>query len=367
MNKQSAHRNRYADVYETLKQEILTGDIRPGSRFPSDSNLAARFKVSRPTVAKAVMMLRDKGLIQRRAGAASRVIGNREAGSESSMFGLLIPALGETEIFEPICGHIASLSRKHQFNLLWDGAGGFEDDGGKQLLETVDRYISLGVAGIFFTPLELVHDGPAINRAVLEKLDANGIAVTLLDRDSVPFPERGGHDLIGIDNLGAGYVVAGCLIASGCSRIGFLDREGLAPTVSMRRHGVELAIRYAGLAPDVLKIIPVGPSIKACVDAVLRAGIDGLICYNDALAADVMRELLERGTSIPGDISMAGFDDVRYAKHLRVPLTTIHQPCRALGAAAVSVMMDRLKNPDAPPRKVELKAELVIRQSTRKL
>ena len=60
---------------------------------------------------------------------------------------------------------------------------------------------------------------------------------------------------------------------------------------------------------------------------------------------------------------MVGFDDVRYARLLPVPLTTVHQPCQNLGKVAISVMLDRLANPELPPRDVLLSCELVIRKS----
>ena len=58
-----------------------------------------------------------------------------------------------------------------------------------------------------------------------------------------------------------------------------------------------------------------------------------------------------------------GIDDVKYASLLSVPLTTIHQPCAEMGAMAISVMMERLRNPKLPPRDVLLKFHLVVRES----
>ncbi|MFO0792326.1 MAG: substrate-binding domain-containing protein, partial [Pirellulales bacterium] len=67
---------------------------------------------------------------------------------------------------------------------------------------------------------------------------------------------------------------------------------------------------------------------------------------------------------IPNVIRVAGIDDVRYAELLRVPLTTIRQPCDAIGDAALHAMLDRVENPTAPGRDILLSCELVVRAST---
>jgi DNA-binding LacI/PurR family transcriptional regulator len=61
---------------------------------------------------------------------------------------------------------------------------------------------------------------------------------------------------------------------------------------------------------------------------------------------------------------MGGFDDVKYARFLPVPLTTIHQPCQEIGASALRAMVERVHNPSLPARDILLDFELVVRQST---
>jgi DNA-binding LacI/PurR family transcriptional regulator len=54
--------------------------------------------------------------------------------------------------------------------------------------------------------------------------------------------------------------------------------------------------------------------------------------------------------AVPEEVKLAGLNDVRYASLLPVPLTTIHQPCQELGAAAISAMVERLRHPGLPAR-----------------
>jgi DNA-binding LacI/PurR family transcriptional regulator len=76
-----------------------------------------------------------------------------------------------------------------------------------------------------------------------------------------------------------------------------------------------------------------------------------------------MHTLLSIGQKIPEEIRIVGFDDVKYARLLPVPLTTQHQPCRDIGRVALGIMLDRIANPDLPGRDVLLGCELIVRQS----
>ena len=61
---------------------------------------------------------------------------------------------------------------------------------------------------------------------------------------------------------------------------------------------------------------------------------------------------------------MTGIDDVKYGSLLSVPLTTIHQPCAEMGAAAISTMLERVRNPTLPARDILLNFRLVVRESS---
>jgi DNA-binding LacI/PurR family transcriptional regulator len=62
-------------------------------------------------------------------------------------------------------------------------------------------------------------------------------------------------------------------------------------------------------------------------------------------------------------VRIIGIDDVKYASLLRVPLTTLRQPCHDLGTAAVAAMLERIAHPTMPARDILLDCKLIIRQS----
>src|SRR5204862_4646338 len=92
-------------------------------------------------------------------------------------------------------------------------------------------------------------------------------------------------------------------------------------------------------------------------------GSDAFVCANDRTAGELMRVLLGLGLRIPQDVRIAGIDDVEYASLLPAPLTTVRQPCREIGEAALRVMLERLERPKMSGRDVLLDCTLVVRKS----
>ena len=90
---------------------------------------------------------------------------------------------------------------------------------------------------------------------------------------------------------------------------------------------------------------------------------DAVVSANDRTAARLMHTLLRLGFSIPRDVRLVGIDNADYASLLPVPLTTLRQPTRQIGEAALAAMLDRIARRDLPPRDILLHCELVVRES----
>src|SRR5260370_8803064 len=85
----------------------MSGRYRPGQKFPSEAALVRRFAASRITVGHALRELQQRGFVDRFSGSGTygRSVTHRK---EGLLFGLIIPDLGETEIFAPISRGIAA-------------------------------------------------------------------------------------------------------------------------------------------------------------------------------------------------------------------------------------------------------------------
>ena len=91
--------------------------------------------------------------------------------------------------------------------------------------------------------------------------------------------------------------------------------------------------------------------------------LDAVICANDHTAALLLQTLAHLDIKTPRNLRVVGFDDVRFATLLSVPLTTIQQPCHDIALTAFNAMRERIINPALPARSLLLRPHLVVRGS----
>lgn len=357
---------KHVQVYQRLRDAIVAGKYRRGDRVPTELELVEQWDASRPTVARALNRLEETGFVRRRAGSGTYVTYEGEPRGGTRLFGLLIPELGQTEIFEAVCGQIAREAQRHRDSLLWGDFGDSDPEARARLAERACAdIVKRKLSGVFFAPIELRADHHQTNQRILDTLAEAGVPVVLLDRDVVGFPDRSGLDLVGLDNLRAGYLLGRHLAGAGWRRVGFLARAHSAPTVSPRVTGVREALRDARLEMPADAVLYGDPEDAGAIRRWLRKGrLDAVVAANDLTAARLLHTLDALKVRVPRDLAVVGFDDVKYARLVRVPLTTIHQPCADIGRAAFRAMLDRVEAPDLPPRTVLLSPRLVVRKSS---
>lgn len=356
------HVSKHRRIYDHLLAAIQSGQLKPGDRLPSEAELGQLFSASRITVAKAVLDLQRLGHVTRRPGAGTHVQG--PAPVPGRTFGLLIPELGLTEIFEPICRGMMRTPFARPDTLLWGNTASTVREAARDADQLVDSFLAQKVAGIFFAPLELVPEKDQVNRRIARTLERAQIPLVLLDRDFVPYPERSPHDLVGIDNRRAGFLATAHLLALGVRNLGFLSADFSANTVDARATGFHEALRVHGVTPARDPVWHGSPEDESLVRRILdRHRPGGIVCANDVTAAHLMRSMLALGVRIPDEVRVVGIDDVRWASLLPVPLTTVQQDCAAIGMAAMAAMLSRLDHPELPPRDVLIPTRLIVRQS----
>ncbi len=353
---------KYLNIVGSLKKNLASGQYRGGARLPSEAELTRKFKVSRMTVVKAIQQLQQEGLVVRRVGSGTYAAPETE--SESLVFGLLIPDLGQTEIFEPICRGMVRSPQARKHSLLWGHTFASAENKEEQAKQLCQHYLEQKVSGVFFAPLEFSPHRERVNREILKAIDQASVPVVLLDRCGLAFPAMGRHDLVGLDNRRAGYVVTDHLLKLGAKNIAFLAREGSVETVEARIVGCREALYAKGKSLVETIIVRDDAMDSEAIQNVIRTrSINAIVCANDHTAANLMKTLLGVGIRIPEEVRIVGFDDVSYAGLLPVPLTTMHQPCGDIGAAAMSAMLERINNPSLAPRSILLDAHLVVRKS----
>jgi GntR family transcriptional regulator of arabinose operon len=354
---------KYQQVFDVIKEDILAGRYKPGEKLLSEGHLVDEFGASRITIIRALRELQQRGLVQRRAGSGTYVTDGVAAGA-SLFFGLLIPNLGETEIFGPICQAMAESSQRRKHALLWGDTTPSAEGKEIQTLDLCRQYVAKKVGGVFFAPLERTPQNDRINQAAVAVLDEAAIPIVLLDRSFLPYPSGSPYDLVAIDHRRAGFMAAEHLLKLGCRRIAFVGYTHSASTVDARIAGYREALFVWGvpLEPSMVWRLP-GDGVTDLARVVKKLKPEAIVCANDRTAGQVMHTLIELGYRIPDDVRIVGIDDVQYASLLTVPLTTVHQPCREIGEAAVAAMLERIAAPEMPRRDILLDCRLVVRES----
>ncbi|MCK8783353.1 LacI family transcriptional regulator [Roseomonas sp. NAR14] len=185
--------------------------------------------------------------------------------------------------------------------------------------------------------------------------------VVLIDR-AVP---GGVHDAVVLDNREAGAVLARHLHAQGFRRIAGLF--GSRSTTGIERHaGYAEALAALGLPARAEFVMPAVAPAEAAVRRWLASADrpDAVVASNGLLLMGVVRALRAAGCAMPDDLAVAGFDNDGWTELVGPGLTVIEQPVEAIGRTAMTMLLERLEQPEAPTRRVVLSGRCVARGST---
>lgn len=358
----------HQQVAAALRQRLATGEFPPGAALPSELTLQQEYGVSRATVRHALETLQREGLLQRRAGRGTYVAPRGPTAVAPAGYrpciGLVAARLSSLFLMDMLRGAEAEAEARG-YDLLV--ANSNHDP--QQERARIERLRRRGVAGVLVEPAP----GTALE-SYYHDLTGMGYPLLMLDRR---YPELG-VDFVGVDNTKATQELVAHLIARGHRRIAyFLGLEWPTSTAQERLHGYEQALRLAGLPWDpALVVHPIGapgdpftPAVVAAVQRLLALPTNqrptALCCLNDATALEVLRVLRSEGLRVPEDIALTGFDDLPYAAHLEVPLTTVAQPREQLGSTGARLLIDRIEGQrGAQPVAVRLPTRLLVRRSS---
>jgi LacI family transcriptional regulator len=183
-------------------------------------------------------------------------------------------------------------------------------------------------------------------------------------------------NVVSVNNIKAMKEAMKYLMENGHSRIVHFSGPQHASHTYERIDGFRRAFSESRFAFNHDMIVPTGAHLddgyRVCHEFFRdRNKVDyptAIVCYNDLVALGVMTALTELNLSVPDDISIIGNDDIPFATHIPVKLTTIHAPIRELGRRAAEILIRNIESHEPLPiENVVLDAELVIRESTKRI
>jgi LacI family transcriptional regulator len=205
-----------------------------------------------------------------------------------------------------------------------------------------------------------------INSHNIKELQAEGFPVMLLLREL----DEQSHAVV-LDHYNGAYQATNYLLSRGLKKIGLVNGSLDIKLYNERYAGYRSALKEAGLkVPDEAVVHGIDGGIEAYRAATRillnRVDIDAFFATSDDKALGVMRAIKDLGLSIPGDISVIGFDNADIALLLDPPLTTVAQSLYEMGAAACQQLIEMIEaHQPVPPQIQRFPAEVVIRNSVK--
>lgn len=173
-----------------------------------------------------------------------------------------------------------------------------------------------------------------------------------------------------IDNLQGARDATRHLIAEGHRRIAFITGPANHEDAIERLDGYRMALDESGIGFDAELVEPGDYLETGGVTAMERLFARGTLfsavfCANDQTAYGARLAIFRRGLSVPGDLSLVGFDDLPTSSYMTPPLTTVRQPTYEIGRLAAQAIVQMIRKQPVVLSPIPL--TLVTRETTRRL
>ena len=340
----------YKAIADELREELR--EIPPGSKLPPERVLCERFKVERTTVRRALTVLSDEGVIEKKPGYGSVVRDNSKqlitflttSGSETSA--TRVSEL-EHHFMSPVCDHFSEICQKNgcreiSVNLTGNERGRFESF--RNLLDSSRALILADNIPDSFLEAAKKAGKPC----VLFSQRAKGFRSVVCDNDS-GLMQAVDH-LCGLGHSRIAFLGGDERFLNSRARIDGFDR-------AMRAHELEGKVIQCGWGAEqgrngFLELMKASPDITA------------VCCVNDQIALGVCEAIKEMGKTPGVDLSVVGFGDTARAKHPESRLTSVRIPTDRAARELWKALSCEFESPFCDPATILVEAELIVRDST---
>ncbi|MEU6251352.1 LacI family DNA-binding transcriptional regulator [Streptomyces sp. NPDC047043] len=283
--------------------------------------------------------------------------GARGLRGQTYTIGVMLPDIRNPFFPEILDGITASLEATEYQVFLGPGCNGEKEEA-----RVTEAMIDRGMDGIILV-------APVSSRAHLERVAASVPTVVVGRHGKSPV-----YDTVADDDIEGAALVVGHLAGLGHRRIAHIEHHETDPTRlaempnARRADGYRRAMRAHGL--------------EECIDVVSTSytqdgghrGAQELLARTprptavfagaDIVAMGVLQAFTEAGLSVPGDISVAGYDNTTFAAFGPISLTSVDQAGREMGRNAVRLLLERIADRGRPSAQVTLSPTLVPRRTT---
>lgn len=230
----------------------------------------------------------------------------------------------------------------------------------------LERLSNEGVSGLIVAP----NPDSAHATDVIRWLGDSPIPSVLVERDAVDPVSGEPLESVTTDHELGAILAARHLADLGHQKVGLvLSRH--SPSSRKIARGWHLACEQLGLSSDsnMESVLPDRGSpdfstvVGAALDLAIQAGVTGVLVHSDPEAMAIVDLALNRGISVPRDLSVIAYDDEIAQLHSPA-LTAVSPPRAAVGQAAIELLARRIQSPQRPAHRMVLSPSLVVREST---
>ncbi len=320
-------------IIKDIKKSLNSGEYEPGDKIPSENELAEKYSVSRQTVRKALSKLIDEGYLYAKHGSGTFVADRKVKKGHSKNIAVVSTYMSDY-IFPRVIQGINQVLDENGYSILLKTT----NNSRKGEAWCMEELLSKNIDGMLIEPSQSAIS--CQHQVLYDQMDAMGIPYVFIQGCYEAMMDR---PYVMLDDVEGGRVITEHLIKLGHKNIAGIfkadDSQGI-----LRHKGYVKALAAAGIAydPDLVVWYHTKDKNMKPMEGLLRILENGLschavVCYNDEIAAQVIKGLENVGRSVPHDISVTGFDNSLLAHSKGI--TTIAHPQEELGKKAAETLL----------------------------
>lgn len=358
---QDGGKPKYYILMESLRKDIISGKLGPGEKIMSENQLAAEFGISRHTVRKALSMLENEGYLEAEHGRGT-FCKNRFPGRSDSRNIAVITTYISDYIFPRLIQGMDNILTDNGYSIILKNTGNSQRNEAKALQDILTKNID----GLIIEPSK--SEIYCRHMSLYEKFDEMQIPYIFIQGT---YPQMKDKPNIIMDDVEGAYILTKYLLNLGHSYIVGIfkgdDAQGMA-----RHKGYIKALQEAAISYDPDRVILFHTEDRGKKPAAMikrfisqKVKMDGIVCYNDQIALEVIGVLEEEGIQVPEDISVTGYDNSLIAVSGPVKLTGVSHPKERLGEMAAELLLEKIRGVGEEESRVPrvIVPELIIRDS----
>lgn len=350
------NKSLYKQIYDNLKNEIIEGKYKEFDLLPSERELSDRFQVDRITVRKSLELLVEDGMVEKKAGLGTIIKGlpitnTIQSGARNILFVMPKSRNSVDRITETIHANLFYIiekeCKKKDYSLIYTTLD--EDDDMSKVFN------GNSISGIFFVS--------KINEKFLEESKKLTIPSVLINNYKENFTS------VLADNENGAYEAVKYLHKNGHERIGII--LGIADYFSSQE-------RFNGYKKALLEFASDCPSnfIKngdwtfeggfKAMNEIIKEGEKlptAIFACNDITAFGIIEAIKEVELSVPGDISVIGFDNIAQCEYMTPKLTSVAVDVDTTAKAACQQLFSIIETQTDLKLRIVIPTKLVIRNS----